>query len=345
MSIFRRKDAKTKDAVWWYDFTVKGERRRGSTKTTVKHKARAFEADLLAEARKNGIHAMDMMLRDAPILKDFAADFLKWVEETHSIESETKRGYRQGWRLLSTTKLASLRMDAIGNHDCETTAFPGSNFNANRALSTLRRMFSKAKELRRVHEVPNIELRKVQGRSIAMSIADAALIASHMPAGHAKDAFLILRATGMRPSEAFRMEWQYVDWQERCYRNPNGKTKSARRAVPLLGDSLEILRRRHAKGTPTQGWVFPSKRSKSGHVVTIQKVFVEARNAAGLPNGMVLYTARHGQMGNLGQVLSTKEVMEIGGHTDTRVAMSYQHVNVAAVQAKLDEAKTNGRIM
>ena len=98
-------------------------------------------------------------------------------------------------------------------------------------------MFSKAHELKRVFDLPKIALRKVWGRSIAMSVGQAELIASKMPEGDANDAFRIIRATGMRPCEAFAMRWEYVDAEKSIYHNPKGKTRTARRPIPLLDPS------------------------------------------------------------------------------------------------------------
>jgi integrase len=79
-------------------------------------------------------------------------------------------------------------------------------------------------------------------------------------------------------------------------------------------------------GERKEGWVFRSKRSKSGHTVTIAKQFREARKVAGVPKSVVLYSARHTygtlvyrETGNL------KLVMDSMGHTDVRTAMRYQH--------------------
>ena len=89
---------------------------------------------------------------------------------------------------------------------------------------------------------------------------------------------MVLRATGMRPSEAFRLRWEYFSWEKLAYRNPSGKTSTSSRTVPLLGDSYDILRRRWlAKGQPREGWVFPSKKAPSGHMETIHKAFQKAR--------------------------------------------------------------------
>jgi integrase len=119
--------------------------------------------------------------------------------------------------------------------------------------------------------------------------------------------------------------------------NPCGKTKSAKRPIPLLNGSLAVLQRRHmAQGFPAQGWIFPTKKSSTGHISTITKAFKTAREAAGLPAAMCVYTARHGALTDLGAVLSTAAIMEIGGHTDPRVAMKYQHPKTANLQALLD---------
>lgn len=42
-----------------------------------------------------------------------------------------------------------------------------------------------------------------------------------------------------------------------------------------------------------EGWVFPSARAKSGHLETVQKQFERAKRMAGLPEPIVLYSARH----------------------------------------------------
>jgi len=337
MSIYKRKGS----PFYHYDFTWKGARQRGSTGQVKKYLADCMVSELKTKLREKGVEGV---FRKAPTLEEFSKDFLEWVNASQNIEENTRRVYGNGWRLLSKTKLAGMRMDEIANHHCETIQFPGSNYNANLALKTMRRMFSKAQEQKLVFNIPKIELRKVWGRSIAMSEEDAERIAAQMPEGDAKDALRILRATGMRPCEAFAMRWEYVNAEKSIYRNPKGKTKTARRSVPLFDPSGEILaRRRMEQGSPVEGWVFPST-SKGGHLVNINKQFTKAREAAGLPDGMVLYTARHGSLTDMAQVMTLCEVMQIGGHADSKTALRYQHPNTANIQARLDNLKTSGRV-
>jgi hypothetical protein len=54
---------------------------------------------------------------------------------------------------------------------------------------------------------------------------------------------------------------------------------------------LERLRTRC--GTRAEGWVSPSKYSAAGHLRSIDRLFQEARQQAGLPKELVLYCARH----------------------------------------------------
>jgi len=328
--------------IWHYDFTLKGTRKRGSTGLKDKYLAGLYVNDLITKARTAGIQSL---LRESPLLKDFSVEFLQWVDDTHSIEHQTRRYYKNGWRLLKDTVLAGKRLDEINNHMCETITFTGGPSSANTALRTLRRMFAKAKETQKFWgDLPVIQLRKEVPRKKAMTIAEADAIAARMPDGDAKDAFQILRATGMRPSECFAMRWEYVDLNAAFYANPRGKTATACRSIPLLQNSGIILKRRHlAQGMPNQGWVFPAE-SGSGHMETIHKAFSKARDAAGLPKTIVLYTARHGVGTDLGKVLSLREVMQILGHSDTKTAMIYQNPTTEDITARLEAAKPAGRI-
>lgn len=98
---------------------------------------------------------------------------------------------------------------------------------------------------------------------------------------------------------------------------------------------FEILRERC--GTRQEGWVFPSTRSASGHIRSIDRLVRQARAKAGLPKELVLYCARHDygtrilmRTGNLAAVMKTM------GHRDVKTAMHYQHPELEIVRAALD---------
>jgi integrase len=333
-----------KSPFWWFDFTENGVRVRGSTKQAVKYKAQQVLDAKKQQARASGV---DSVTRKIPTLEQFIPTFLERVKLSERLMDSTKRFYGCGVDLLKTTALAGMRLDSINDFACETIKFPGSNnYNANKALRTLRKILTVAQGLKLLSGLlPKIKMRDVVGRSVAMSRSDADSIAAKMPDGEAKDCFLVLRGTGMRPSEAMSMRWEFMKLETGIYANPHGKTKSAKRPVPLLNGSLAVLQRRHmTQGFPAAGWIFPAKKSKTGHIATITKAFKTAREAAGLPAAMCVYTARHGALTDLAGILSTAEVMAIGGHTDPRVAMKYQHPQTANLQALLDAAAATGVI-
>lgn len=348
---------KKRGGIYHYDFTYHGERVRGSTGHTDKYLAGLKAHDDFEKVRNQGTSDV---LRKAPTLETFAVEFLKWVEENQRLSELTKDYYPRGWRLLKDSPLAGMAMDQIGNHHCETIRFPGGNANANCALRTLRRMLTKAKETKQLYgDLPVIKLRPEEPRSVQMSEADALLIDAHWKPGEhaqdARDAFRIIRSSGMRPCECYTMRWEYMDWERAQYHIHRGKTPSSRRHVPLNFppfDSMAILKDRHSKmGCPSEGWIFPSRsdlpglRSKCGHLVSIKHSFQAARDRAGLPKQMVLYTARHGAATNIAEVTTLKNSMQLLGHCDVKIAMRYQHPDSKEIAARLwDRAKTNGSV-
>jgi site-specific recombinase XerD len=87
----------------------------------------------------------------------------------------------------------------------------------------------------------------------------------------------------------------------------------------------------------SKGWVFPSKRSRSGHIETVEKQFLDARGKAGLGDDVVLYSARHTfctyaleETGNLAAL------MKVAGHADVNTAMKYQHPEMSSIREAIE---------
>lgn len=74
--------------------------------------------------------------------------------------------------------------------------------------------------------------------------------------------YIVIRATGMRPSELLRARREHFDFEARTLFNPKGKTKSARRYIVLHDDvavrlaDLEAYHRERGYGGP---WLFPNQ--------------------------------------------------------------------------------------
>jgi site-specific recombinase XerD len=335
VKLFRKQNSR----YYWYDFTVRGRRYRGSTQETRSVRAQKTASLKLALIVENA----DVLPRKPTNLGRFAERFLAWVDDGR-LEEKTKKFYRNGWRLLKATHVAGIQVDEITGDCAEQLKFPGSAANANCALRTLRRMLHKAEEWKMIGHAPKIKMLKEHGRHLRLDDeAERKLIAGAWACNWRvrtrelfRDIVILMRDTGMRNErELFKMRIENLDWQNRVIFVPDSKTAEGRRLVPMSGRVFEILQNR-CNGTEG-GWVFPSKRSASGHLRSICNLFRKARIKAGLQKELVLYCARHDygtrvliRTGNLAAVMRTM------GHRDVKTAMHYQHPELEIVRAALD---------
>jgi integrase len=213
---------------------------------------------------------------------------------------------------------------------------------ANRALRTLKRMFSKAVEWKLLKNQPRFKLVKAYGRDTKISEDTEKTLLDGLAAPivnkrnlrmrqQVHDVLIIAQDAGMRPSEIFRLKVENLDFANHRIWNPYGKTIKSRRFVPM-SDRMAMVLTACCAGRK-EGWVFPSARSKSGHIETIAKGFQALRTRAGVSNKVVLYSARHtygsyalAATGNLFAVAASM------GHVDTKSMEPYQHHNLDSLR-------------
>jgi integrase len=187
---------------------------------------------------------------------------------------------------------------SLSTEELDSLALAGSPSYVNQALRTLRRLLGKAVEWKVIAVAPAVRLMKEVGRELTIDPeTEAKLLAvAKQPM---KDVLIVIQDTGMRPDEVFRIRTENINWSQRLIFNPNGKTRAARRHLPISERMLELLMVRCSD--KREGWLFPSPRAKCGHLTTVAKQFREARSKAGLPESLVLYCAsylRHGVWSN-----------------------------------------------
>jgi integrase len=331
---------KRKSKYWWYDFTVRGERFRGSTKEANESRARKIAALRFADACENN----DPLPRKAPTLREVSVRFLEWVDWARLVP-KTKTYYQDGWRLLTATFILAMRLDAINNGVAERLSFTGSAANTNCALRTLRRLLHKAEEWKLIRRAPKIKLLPEKERSLRLDEeAERKLLAGAAQSNWRpqaldlfRDMVILVRDTGMRnEKELYQIRIENINWDRRLIFVPDSKTVNGIRDVPMSDRVLDLLRIRC--GSRQEGWLFPSKRSGAGHLTTMAAKFRQARAKAGLPKSLVLYCGRHDfgtrvlkKTGNL------KLVMEAMGHVDVKTAMKYQHPELDIVRSALND--------
>jgi len=148
------------------------------------------------------------------------------------LEPKTKAYYRNGWRLLSQTRIATVRLSDIGEEQITALHFSGSVANVNNARRTLRRMLGKAHAWGLSGIAPKIRLHKENRRTLLIdSERERQLLSfARQPL---RDVLVIMQDTGLRPDEVLKMRWEHLDWLQETASNSSGKTKRARRVVPI----------------------------------------------------------------------------------------------------------------
>ena len=148
---------------------------------------------------------------------------------------------------------------------------------------------------------------------------------------------LIMLDSGLRPGEIFRMRWENIHWDKGLIFNPRGKSRKSRRYVPLT-ERVNIALLDRKKGV-NEGWIFPSKRARSGHITDreVSKQWLEAKRLAGVPESVVLYCARHrfstDAMEGTGNVMAVMDAMGHGSVNTTRI---YTHSNVQQIREAIE---------
>jgi hypothetical protein len=112
---------KHKSKFYWYDFTVRGHRYRGSTQETKAVRAWKIAGLKLAQV----IECTDQLPNKPTRLDEFSHRFFSWVDDAR-LESQTRKYYRNGWRLLKSTVVAGARLDHITSDCAERLDFGGS---------------------------------------------------------------------------------------------------------------------------------------------------------------------------------------------------------------------------
>lgn len=276
--------------VWWCDFAVGGKRYRKSTGKRGKTAAMTAAVEMLreAEAGDSGV-----VIKKIPTLNEFlATEFTEFIKSNRNLSANGLRYYLTGLRLLGLGNMAATRIDRVTTGDAELLQFPGGGSTANCALRTLRRALSLARDRGYMQVVPRIKMRKEKERT-AVFTAEFEKAFIDIAPQPLRDVFLIVQDSGMRPEEVIRMRWENVLWDKNLIFIPHGKTEKSRRHVPLSDRVRNLLRVR--AGDSKSEWVFPSKRRGRGHIsyFPVAKSFAKCRKDAGLPEDLVLYSARH----------------------------------------------------
>lgn len=265
MSIYKR------GKIYWYKFRFNRSLIRESTKQGNDKVARQMEAAHLVSLAKGEVGIREK--KPSATLADFLKrDFLPFVEAHFAAaKPKTYDYYSYGVKMLQVTDVARLKLDEINSQHAAGFIARNSHLSAstvNCGLRTLRRSLKLAVEWGKLEKGPKITLAKGEKQRERIVTEDelrAYLDCSQQPW---RDVATLLYATGMRPGEAYQLRWEHVLLNDKggLLQVANGKSRAARRILPLVPEAYSALKVRwEGKGKPAEGWVFPSG-SESGHL-------------------------------------------------------------------------------
>jgi len=298
-----------------------------------------------------------------PTLAQFCHDRVEpWSQALFEQNSvNTWRWYRAGLRsIYNYPQIANLKLDQItGEAAADFAAHRQEDglevASVNASLRVLRRILKLAVEWGLIASMPKVKLlrgERHRERVITPQEEERYLAAApHQLAAVAT----ILFDTGMRPDELYRLRWEDVTFVNGRYGTlliTHGKTRSARRILPLTARVRTVLEARwEAAGKPLEGfiWLAPTKSGhidhsslKKQHESVFREVNLEAEKSEVPPlKRFVLYSLRHTFLTRLAEGgCDAWTLARIAGWSDISISKRYVHPSEDAVLVALSRLNT-----
>jgi integrase len=173
----------------------------------------------------------------------------------------------------------------------------------------------------------------------------------------------------MRPGEVYGLRWEFVllNGSGGFIQVSDGKSRAARRLLPMIPDVYRMLKDRHqAQDKPAEGWVFPTTArgghleqgtGKTQHSAAIAKVNAQTikanvkRTAVGeKPMSLPLpafepYVMRHTALTRMAPFCDAFTLARIAGHSSITITQRYCHPQAEAVEAAFSKFGNHGELV
>jgi integrase len=303
MSVYKQKGSKN----YWFHFIWNGQHLQRSTKQRNKRVAETIEDAFRTKLAKGEVDILDAQA--IPGFSHAMKEFLLWSEQEHKAHPRTFERYavssRPLLRFFGDRKLNHITPDLVEEYKLQRSKqykIPRKKKSRNKKLlrpATVNRELACLKAMFNYHIKANDRLRNpvcevkyLDEDNEQLRILTYAEQAVYLAACSEllKDVATILVETGMRPEEVYRMQIGNVSVAGAWYFNPYGKTKAAKRKVPLNKVALEVVIRRmsEAKGL----YLFPSPKDPNKPVLKLNNAHYGALKRSKLPH-FRLYDLRH----------------------------------------------------
>jgi integrase len=324
--------------TWWYVFEFQGRRIQESSGFRNKTAAIRAEAKRRTDLQERRVGFK--RLKQAPKFEEFAKQFLKWSEQQHKPKTQALHAWNCatlerffGGRYLDEITIEMVEsFKATRKHERRQKAKDGrfiSGTTVNRALETLKAMFYQADRMGYIVKNPAVgvsmfpqsldSIRVISFEEQNSYIAQA----SHL----LRDIAEVMLDTGLRPEEVFRIKSENIDLNQNTIFNPFGKTKAARRTVPMTENVASLLRSRMKEAVRrATSFLFPSPQDAQRPIGSVKRAHRAAAERAGIKGSFRLYDLRHTFATRAAAAgMSLPTLAAILGHTTIQMTMRYVH--------------------
>ncbi len=331
MSLYKRGD------VWWSRIVRNGERFDRSTRCKNKPDAQRVEAQWIVQVNEAGETLRPILLKEQRRPITLHALSLKiWPALESRVAPRTLTYYKQAMRPLiisdlGSTLLSNITPEAVEAFTQERSEDVGPS-SVNGSLRTLRRALHLAEEWKLLQKAPKIKLLPNEHQR-EFVISDALLtkmLAHEDCTDTLKRLIPFLIDTGLRISEALGLTWEHVGLKPKQGASlgwvyiEKGKSKYAKRYVPLTARSLQILSA--IKKSSTSTFVFPAEGGEQMSRHWPSEQFRKMRNAMKLPKDCVVHACRHTFCTRLGEAgADAFEIQRLAGHSSIMISQRYVH--------------------
>ncbi len=337
--------------TYWFEFVFEGKRIRQSAKTTNRRAAEQIEAAFKVKLAKGEVD-LNFEKKEVPNFKTAIAEFLVWSKTEHAATPSTTRRYETATKALfsyfgniSLDRISSVEVEKfkewrskqtkqpptkkLKNNKKATTKLVIKPATVNKELACLKIIFNHfiKSDILIKNPVSRVKFLK-ENNEIYVVLTEAEeklyLMACSQPL---RDVAALILDCGCRPDELYQLKKQNVNIEDGYIRITDGKTKSARRTIPLSQRALTILRKRvaDAKGE----YLF-----LGGRTPDIDKPIIKltnAHNAAIVRAGLRkfrLYDCRHTFASRLAMNgVDLVTLAALLGHSRLEMVLRYAHAS------------------
>ncbi len=322
MSVYKR------GGVYWYDFWFRGQRLRQST--GLNNKTAALRAEAIRKAELAEGRAGIAKRKTCPIFESFVTnEFLPWSKKQHEAHPKTYKRYKVSSKPLIAF-FGKIPLDAITSGQVEkfklSRASEISPAGTNRDLAALRFMLNFAIRQEYLQRNPVSTVKLLPEGPGCMRVVSHEEQQKYLAAANPllRDVAVLILETGMRPEEVYTIRSENVHLEKRFLFVPNGKTRFARRNVPLTEDALAVLKQRmvRAKGP----YLFPHRSDPDRPLTSVHRGHLIALARAKIKATFRVYDLRHtfgSRSAMAGVDLPT--LKELMGHSTIAMTMRYVH--------------------